>query len=953
MKFMPFGIVILFFELVTTKLNGMKTYHRHFVVFLIAILPIAVLGQSNWRWQNPNPQGNDIYDVQYIAPDTLVSVGMAGTVLKSTDDGESWEHMPIATSSHLKSVCFVDGQTGWAAGGSNGWTSDEAIIKTTDGGLTWNLQTTGTYDHFESIYFIDDQIGWAAGGLSVFKTIDGGANWVDISTPTITNDLYGIHFTNADTGYAAGLNGAFYRSFDGGTNWSTLGTGTTSDYYDIWFLNDSTGWAVGENEQIRITTDYGFTWTTQHQEPGTDNVWSIAFTDADTGYAAGREGLYYTYDGGANWQITTTIYQDLPNPRATAFNGGTKGVVVSQYGGIQKTTNAGASLYNVVTGVWPGWLETVFFIDEYTGWAAGDQGVLRTDNGGETWTEISNSQFTDIFFIDQNIGYGLKNSGTIFKKTTNGGASWSNATSGLTGTMQSMFFIDEFTGWAVGLTGRIFKTTDGAGSWTQQVSTTTSFLQDVQFLDADTGYVASGAGYLLKTVDGGANWAQMPTGFIFDNYVQVHFLSPDTGWFTHSSQDVYYTYDGAQTFARATTPCPSDLDALVMPTNMTGYTTGSQYNWACNFFETTDGGLTWDDAYFNFGYDFNDIFCINDTTCWAVGNYGAIIKTGTTPMTGSVVTANDVSCNGDSDGSASVTAFGGVPGYTYSWPTGGTGTTETGLSAGSYDVWIYDSAGDSTLVMVTITEPAPLAPTINATNISCNGDDDGVAIAVVPGGTSPYTYLWSNGWTSSGIGGLAPGNYWVTVTDANGCSETSPTITITEPPALTATITPTDPSIGNCDGAATANPTGGVSPYTYAWNLSAGSQTTQTATNLCAGTHGLWITDANGCTYYITITLTEVMGIEENDMNIQLTAFPNPTATEEPVLIMCEQCDGMTLSSIRVYDHAGRLIMTEAIGEDHNGSFLLPVTELAAGTYEVQLWNEEQVVAGTTIIKSR
>ncbi|OXB00905.1 hypothetical protein B0A72_19260 [Flavobacterium pectinovorum] len=218
----------------------------------------------------------------------------------------------------------------------------------------------------------------------------------------------------------------------------------------------------------------------------------------------------------------------------------------------------------------------------------------------------------------------------------------------------------------------------------------------------------------------------------------------------------------------------------------------------------------------------------------------------------------NISCNGGSNGSASVIVTGGTGGYTYSWsPSGGTAATASGLTAGTYTVTITDANLCQTTQIFTLTEPAALATTFSQTNVSCNGGSNGSASVSVTGGTGAYTYVWSpSGGTAATASGLTAGTYTVTVTDANLC-QTTAVVTITEPNILAATTSQVNVSCnGQSDGSATVNVSGGTSSYTYSWAPSGG--TADIASGLAAGTYTVTVTDANGCTLTETVTITTI-----------------------------------------------------------------------------------------------
>ncbi len=230
-----------------------------------------------------------------------------------------------------------------------------------------------------------------------------------------------------------------------------------------------------------------------------------------------------------------------------------------------------------------------------------------------------------------------------------------------------------------------------------------------------------------------------------------------------------------------------------------------------------------------------------------------------TLLTATMGTPTNVLCNGGATGSATVTAAGGTPVYTYAWaPAGGNTATGTGLSAGTYTVTVTDNNGCTATAPVTITQPTALTANISATvNVTCSGLNNGSLAVTVAGGSPAYTYAWTpGGGTSAIVSGLSVGSYTVTVTDANGCTATT-TGAITQPAAITAAISTTKniTCFGLNNGSLTVTPAGGSPAYTYAWSPVGG--TAATASNLSAGTYTITVTDANGCSTSTSGKITE------------------------------------------------------------------------------------------------
>ncbi|WP_338647682.1 MBG domain-containing protein [Flavobacterium sp. KS-LB2] len=292
----------------------------------------------------------------------------------------------------------------------------------------------------------------------------------------------------------------------------------------------------------------------------------------------------------------------------------------------------------------------------------------------------------------------------------------------------------------------------------------------------------------------------------------------------------------------------------------------------------------------------------------------------TQPPAFSTATASqtNVSCNGGSNGSASVSPSGGAPGYTYSWsPSGGTAPTASGLSAGSYTVTVTDANGCSATRNFTITQPPAFSTaTASQTNVSCNGGSNGSASVSPSGGTPGYTYFWSpSGGTAATASGLAAGSYTVTVTDANGCSATR-NFTITQPPAFsTATASQTNVSCnGGSNGSASVSPSGGTPGYTYSWSPSGG--TAATASGLSAGSYTVTVTDANGCSATRNFTIT------------QPPAFSISTASQTNV-----SCNGGSNGSASVSPSGGAPGYTYSWSP--SGGTAATASGLSAGSYTV------------------
>ena len=212
---------------------------------------------------------------------------------------------------------------------------------------------------------------------------------------------------------------------------------------------------------------------------------------------------------------------------------------------------------------------------------------------------------------------------------------------------------------------------------------------------------------------------------------------------------------------------------------------------------------------------------------------------------------------GLSNGSIVVTPSGGTAPYSYSWvPALSTSSTLSSLPGGTYTYTVTDANGCTSSQAVSLNIIAPLVVQLVADPVTCNGAADGNIFSTVSGGQAPYTYSWSNGSSVPNLSSLAPGDYELTVTDANGCDQVA-SITVTEPLALTASIDVIQPLCREDGGTLTANIQGGTQPYTFDWGA-VGQTNVQTLLSQGPGSYTLNVIDDAGCTATATVNVDDV-----------------------------------------------------------------------------------------------
>ena len=304
---------------------------------------------------------------------------------------------------------------------------------------------------------------------------------------------------------------------------------------------------------------------------------------------------------------------------------------------------------------------------------------------------------------------------------------------------------------------------------------------------------------------------------------------------------------------------------------------------------------------------------------YAVGN--------NSPITESAIVINE-NC-GNNFGSIDLTVSGGQFPYTFAWSNGATTEDINGLSAGVYNVTITDNVGcqiTSTDYTVNNSANNLSLSTITVTNEECGNGAGAIDILVV-GGQTPYTFAWSNGATTEDITNLSAGTYDCTISDINGCQiNTGNKIVFNTAGTMNVTTTSlTDEVCGNGTGQIDVTVTGGTTPYTFAWDNGA---TTEDITGLSAGSYTLTTTDAGGCTFNYTETVSNNPGT----LNITSTNATNETCGDGTGAIDVTVTGGSTPYTFNW----------------NNGATTEDLSNLNAGTYTLNMTDNAGCATSTT-----
>jgi photosystem II stability/assembly factor-like uncharacterized protein len=303
-----------------------------------------------------------------------------------------WQVIPSGTTNELQSIHFTYTGIGYACGNSG------TILKSLDEGITWNQVTIPTSVKLNDIFVFDQNVAIAVGdGGTIIRTDNGGLNWSVIPSD-VTDDLLSISFVDS-FGICGARSQTILYSSNSGTSWNIAQSGWIGGgFWGAVMLSPQIGFLAGENSIFQpllgMTTDSGQNWnyTAFYLNNNEGRATGVDFTDMFIGYASvrvwdGRGAISKTTNSGNTW-VTTFFNNPLWGIGFPISNAGHGGYAVGDSGVILKTYDAGTSWQTQQSGTSLR-LNKVYFIDLDFGFAVGDSGIiLRTTTGGEPATPV-------------------------------------------------------------------------------------------------------------------------------------------------------------------------------------------------------------------------------------------------------------------------------------------------------------------------------------------------------------------------------------------------------------------------------------------------------------------------------------------------------------------------------------------------------------------------------------
>ncbi len=491
-----------------------------------------------------------------------------GKLFQTIDGGLNWFDL-YNFNQPLSDLCVIDSLNLFILD----WNG--TLLKSSNDGQSWTQQTfNGTA---EKIVFISDSTGFIVGYFNnrFYKTTDKGDNWQEISNSQFYLALYDIKFYNKMHGFIVGESGYFYETTDGGDTWTRrLITAGMYNLYSILLFDSQKIVLIGriessysEESVILLSQNSGLDWV----ELGVFdyNVNSLIKVSENEFLTIGDKGIIYSYKlSDSSWiRLDQGIKENIVS---TSFLNSQIGWGLSEQGKVLKTVDSGNSWSMVFENLQPqDKFFDIFFSDANNGWITSVSNhylnAFFTTDGGTNWVQSTlddYGEFKAIYFISPEIGWIARDHEHILK-TTNRGSTWQEQ--GVTinyydnPSIEDIQFINENIGYAAGgyVSGidpygmpinntLVIKTTNGGTNWEAIFNEEGNYIVSLSFVNSQVGYISKESA-LLKTIDGGESFVVKPLP-LHDLFNKVSFINENDGWIAGWKGKIYRTTDAGDTW---------------------------------------------------------------------------------------------------------------------------------------------------------------------------------------------------------------------------------------------------------------------------------------------------------------------------------------------------------------------------------------------------------------------
>ena len=553
----------------------MNSLRQSLAAIILAVFSANVLN-AQWELRYPDIPTDQINDILFLSESVGFAVNSAGSVLMTTNGGDTWKIKAHYQRDVISDMEFLDNQNGFAISPFSHIGDDVSFLYTTDSGLSWDdanvsmgdalaflpLSTSavikstergiiGKLENFFGLwietykmpYFLNDDVMVPYGSIKQFQRLPG-------------NRILALGSNDAAkrAGLISDSVSFILKSDDAGSTWATLWRDLPYSSYTFSFVNDSIGWLGAETDRIYKTTNGGVSWTPQYSDTAqTFPIRSISSPDGVYVSAVDGSGrVLYSTDSGQHWQFVQ-VDEHYDYPVAIRFMNSTKGFLASED----------------------------FWV---------------TTNGGGEWTRVSKSikgNLRKVDFVSQNLGIGIGDN-SIYK-TIDGGFSWTTVYQSPTQFFSGLDMLDSLNVW-ITTYDSLYQSTDGGNSWSSlQLDNQIEWIRGIQFLDSSTGIAfevrKNDTTFNYVTTDGGNTWNKhtINDNQFFPSFTKMRFTDPRHVWFSNQYGS-WLSTDTAKTW----TLFP--IDGAYSVFDFVDSSTGWVSIWGGQFKKiamTTNGGTSW------------------------------------------------------------------------------------------------------------------------------------------------------------------------------------------------------------------------------------------------------------------------------------------------------------------------------------------------------------------------
>lgn len=459
-----------------------------------------------------------------------------------------------------------------------------------------------------------------------------------------SNDLSSCYFVDENIGYAVGDAGLIMKTSDGGISWRSLNSGTKAWLKSVFFINELKGFCTGVDwnsfDGVLLSTENGGTTWDIRIFDSTYNTYKINqvfFIDPNIGFLTCYNGkLFKTINGGIDWEYFDTELSFNFNSICfldsnTGWIGGWNQSSGGEDNGIILKTFDGGNNW-VIASYCPYSIISVSFASQSSGYAVGPDGILKTSDGGQTWSSVYSTGglygLYSVFCQSADSATVIGSNGIIIN-TYDGGTNWDTIPSGTNNDLFCLFTGSEDAKFIVGEYGTVLKKNSNEDIWLPLSHGILKDLSTICFTDEANGYCLVSEDGFLKTTDAGLTWSYSNIGESYywlsslcaSSKTNLHILGSRTAYFPHDSVFILKSTDAGESWDISYRDLAKQLISLFFLDSLNGFACGYDLLTGGAFIlKTTDAGGSWAlDQTFH-GYVIRAIFFMDPLTGYIAGN---------------------------------------------------------------------------------------------------------------------------------------------------------------------------------------------------------------------------------------------------------------------------------------------------------------------------------------------